>query len=67
MARSVLCKLHKFNQKLFSIRTLGVQTFARRNFREFREFRLHSRKFILAKTQKSLIRKSLSSRKKQNY
>ena len=47
--------------------TLGVQTSARRNFREFREFRLHSRKFILAKTQKSLIRESLSSRKKQNY
>ena len=47
--------------------TLGVQTFASRNFRDFREFWSNSRKSIPRKILKLLIRESLFSRKNKNH
>ena len=44
--------------------TLSVQTFASRNFRDFREFWPFSRKFMLLKILNRPIRESLCSRKK---
>ena len=60
-------KISRVSLNQVKMDTLGVQTFARTNFREFREFWPHSRKFIFAKNPKSLIRESLYSRKKRNY
>ena len=44
-------------------RTLGVQTFANRNFRDFREFWPFSRKLMSLKSLNRAIRESLCSRK----
>ena len=47
--------------------TLGAETFAGRNFREFREFLAFLRKFIPRNISKNLIRESLCPRKIYNF